>query len=828
MKWLRNLFKWPAAQPAAANKPAISTKPPESRPEIDRVPAPQASDPPQVWAEAICRSQDKEQARDWLMQLKDEAGLAQVAMRARGAETRFAAVQRIATDTVLESVAQASRDKDKRVYRHCADELKRRRQAAAHARRAEEIAGELQRLLAAAPLPNTRLLELNNELAGLPDAGAAGENCQSLMQQALTQLHVESEAQRDLNANHKAAIALAAECRLAAWPWNEALQDWLNRAGNLRQAGKNLPNWLAAKSVAGHLDAVLGEIDTCLAALAQDAACMSQCEQWLAEAEAGAPADADAEAAWMALAKPENSALLAVLDARWQALKPSPPVLVEVVVEAPVEPQRDEPAKPETPAPRKPRVDLDAVRSLLDALEQAIAQGHLIDADAVAKRIKAQLAGNSLHGALESRLHGLQTELETLRGWARWGAQQAREKLIESAKALLVGENEIEALAKSITQLRDEWKRLNTQAAAPRSQWEAFDAALEQAYQPVAAFRAEQATRQAEARGVREGLCDIWEAELAGIDWSQADFKAVEARRAEIIKQWREAPQVGFRDERLLRKRFDMLIDAIDRHLEAARAAEIARRETLIAAAEALQSQDDLRQAMAAAKSLQQTWGQQERVVRLKRSVDQQQWQRFRAACNRVFERLDVQRAEQAAQRQEEQRAHEEAQQARERLERERQEKHRARFELMARKAALVERVESVAAAGSDVAPALSLARQEWDALARLPDALEQVLEQRLALAPRATRSDLDAGLVQREDLLLDLEIRLGLDSPEQYAQLRRQRQLSRLQSRFGAASESPREVEAMLVRCYATAASPNPVCERRLAEVARKLSQQG
>ena len=53
-------------------------------------------------------------------------------------------------------------------------------------------------------------------------------------------------------------------------------------------------------------------------------------------------------------------------------------------------------------APRpQPQVDRDAVRGLLDQLAQAIEQGHLVDADAAAKQIKAALVGNSLHGALE-------------------------------------------------------------------------------------------------------------------------------------------------------------------------------------------------------------------------------------------------------------------------------------------------------------------------------------------------------------------------------------------------------------------------------------------
>ena len=80
-------------------------------------------------------------------------------MQARSAEVRYAAARRIETSAWLEQVANASRDKDKRVYRHCADLLRQRREADTSARRALEITAELDGLLGdrpAAPLASAR------------------------------------------------------------------------------------------------------------------------------------------------------------------------------------------------------------------------------------------------------------------------------------------------------------------------------------------------------------------------------------------------------------------------------------------------------------------------------------------------------------------------------------------------------------------------------------------------------------------------------------------------------------------------------------------------
>lgn len=893
MKWLRNLFKRPTAKPVASIAQPMPAKPAAPAPTA----APRAGDPPAVWVEAICATADKQQALAWLEQLADEVAIAEVAMRARGGETRFAGVRRITDAALLERVAQVSRDKDKRVYRHCADVLKQRRQAEESARSAREISDELRRLLAAAPLSNTRLQELKLALDSLADAGEA---CQALLQQALTQLHAESEAQRDLHLQQKAGAALAAECRHAEWPWSEHLAGWQQRFDQLRQSHAGLPNWLASQTAARGLGDTLATVETRLAQLVEDQARGAACEQFLTALEAQAAPAAEAAAGWAGLARPEDANWCVALEARWQTIKftlqdATPPDVtsplaevesaLEVVSEAVPESELGaqtvmEAATPAKPA-RRPQqtIDQTALRNLLDQLEQAIEAGHLVDADAAAKRIKTALAGNSLHGAPQSRLQELLAQLETLRGWARWGTTQAREKLIDDARELLNGEHAVEALTVAIQALREQWKRLNAHAAAPKAQWESFDALLEQAYLPVAAHRAEQAVRQAEARGAREALCSEWETELAAIDWTRADFKQIEARRTEIIKLWHAAPQVGFRDERLLRKRFDGLIGGIDGQLDAARAAEFERREQLIAAAQALQAQPDLRLAMQQAKTLQQQWSKQGTSVRLKRGDDQKQWQRFRAACNPVFEKLDAQRSEQDAQRQAQQqerqamleafevslaaskdaadadalkraltqfraawgagrtgsrdaddaletRARDLQRQARQRLDRLRQEKHRQRFALLAQKAALAQRVEAAALSGIRLEAVLAEAQQAWAGLPPLPARSEALLGKRFTAATQATEAALTAGRRSRADLLLELEISLGLPSPEQFAAARRERQLGRLQDRFGAAVEvAAEEPEALLVRCYATPASPDAADEQRLAAAAKKLA---
>ncbi|MCK7493410.1 MAG: hypothetical protein MZW92_19960 [Comamonadaceae bacterium] len=204
------------------------------------------------------------------------------------------------------------------------------------------------------------------------------------------------------------------------------------------------------------------------------------------------------------------------------------------------------------------------MRQLLDKLEDDLEQGHLADADAADKRIEQSTHGAALP-ARSGAAPAAARRSRRLRGWARWGTDQVREHLIAEAEAPLAAEPDIEERARAVPALRQEWKRLDAHGPAAKVQWERFDSALSKAYEPVAEHRAQEMARHEAgarrqgavvrrvgslARGHRLGAC-----RLQGV---------VQARRQEILVQWRAAPPAGFRDERQLRKRLDALVAAID------------------------------------------------------------------------------------------------------------------------------------------------------------------------------------------------------------------------------------------------------------------------
>ena len=453
-----------------------------------------------------------------------------------------------------------------------------------------------------------------------------------------------------------------------------------------------------------------------------------------------------------------------------------------------VNPVRRAPAaRKATRRPVPAAVEGEAVRELLDSLALQLQAGQLAEAEETERRIAAIAESSPLPESLLRRLRRERAQLGGMRDWARWGDDQSREQLIRAAQGLLQGERDAENLAAAVTGLREQWKQLDATRHANRKQWERFDATLTQAFRPVLEFRAKRAREEKAAAAAKASLCDQCGAWSVGIDWEKADIRSIAARRHDVGNQWRALPFAGFRAERQLRKRFDGLLKEMDRHIGAARQAEFGRREALIREAEALRDAPQPGNAIKSVTALQARWKDSARNVGLARQEEQALWQRFHAACNAVFAQRDEQRKSREAERaaRENERAAREVERA---------------LQLNERKAQAARRLDAV--------------RSRFEVLAR---------DAALAAA-QASAATLDKGRIERETLLLDLEIALNLPSPASASAARRARQLLRLQERFRPGNAQSTDPQALALRWFATAARSDPGHDARIAAIVEVL----
>ena len=191
-------------------------------------------------------------------------------------------------------------------------------------------------------------------------------------------------------------------------------------------------------------------------------------------------------------------------------------------------------------------------------------------------------------------------------------------------------------MQETLRNLREEWKKIDKQAAPNPGLWKRFDAACNKAHVVVDAWlkeaRAQTAANKAQRLALIEEL-KTWAAEHAqGPDW-----KGVSRQLYQFAQRWRESGHLSEKMFAELQPQWKAAIHAAHEPLEAVQKASLERRNVLIAEAQALGAAATLR--IDAVKSLQQRWQEEAQAVVLDRRLEQKLWDAFRQPIDEAFAR---------------------------------------------------------------------------------------------------------------------------------------------------------------------------------------------
>ena len=418
-----------------------------------------------------------------------------------------------------------------------------------------------------------------------------------------------------------------------------------------------------------------------------------------------------------------------------------------------------------------------------------------------------------------------------------------------------------EGIAQAVRELQARWQKLDKgQGASSKGLWERFRRACDRAYAPAKKHFEELEQRRSEnaekKSAVLEKFAALDERIADGAEWGK-----VLSERGELVKAWFEAGTLPRKNARAMQKRFDTLSAGIDAKLDARRAAERTRRRNLIDQAKAIAERPADGASMAAMIALQKQW--QEGIkgaIRLKAKEDQAIWEEFRAAGSALFGKRDAEKTSRNAERDalvaERRKLIDEVQALaagsdatalkrgidelsarwhamewpeRRPLREWEQKFSNARAAAIARVAAIrgeVENQQRAAAAarlavveraeqalGNGDTPDIEAVRAELQGMLAEGEKLDARVTARLAaleaavkIGPDAWRAQARKTQTERDALLLELEIVLGLPSPPELETERRMRMLKRLaeskNSRSVAplmAPDAPKAVEKLL-----------------------------
>jgi hypothetical protein len=811
-----------------------------------------------------CRAQDPERRHAAIAGIRDEAALVELALGAERADTRSAAAGRVLTAGGLKKLADGAKNKDRgvaRIARQRIDAINERvRQLAA----ADAIIARLE-TLAVDPGPIlTAVVELDRRWQALDMSGDSAR---------LERFHA-------IRPTIQARFDREQEARQARAQFERRLRDWTSALGPALDiaAGPAAPPASESASVQA-LDTetptgadALARLRAELAALRDEAvrrgddaglANLDQAQQRIAQREQERQAIAGAEAL---VVEAEQLAAGASVDSaalllRWQALNRAirTPALTRRFEAAmmTIEQRRIE-------RTRTAKLEVAArwqrLQGLLDLAGQALVAGQFHPAQATAGEIKALMAGaGEPPKAFAQRLDSLVQQLAELERWESFGQQSARQQLCERAEALPLETRNPSQLAAEVRKLRNEWKALDQQhAGLPRSLWQRFDAACEQAYAPAARHFAEQAAQRKQARKQRDAFLDAAAAQVPALLGEPHDWRAIERWLRDTDREWRDGKLGSLEpgDWKKLDARLKTTLAPLRDALSAARDLAKEGRRKLIEEAAALVSRAMERDTPSQLKAIQARWQEQAKAMAILPRDERVLWKQFRSTCDAVFNARDAARKDEDVRKHEFRRVLEDLclqfeqlaletdrdDQTLRRLQRELQEKWnrqpreagpglrdlesrfskaktavdsmvsaRARsreaavWGTLAAKERLCDELDGLVQAGAGVNQAAAepadkqaATQEKWAALPALPAAWEQKI---LARRDAALRALGDAAAASehvkrmareaepRRQVLLALELSLGLDSPAEIQSQRLALQVMQLKDRFKGAT---------------------------------------
>lgn len=772
---------------------------------------------PQTLVRLVHEGKEPEIRLAAIAQLTDEMYLHDIAQHSPVARLRQAAAERIDTPALLEALAQTSRHKDKSVHRIVREKL----ESTARAEKAKTSFREKCEALCQAmeahahaalnPLYAAKAESLRQqwqEIRSSADAALA-ERFDTAFALAWRQVtEVVAQEQRDAD---------AAQAREEMRESVETLEATLNEyRGQDDFDVPALAALLKTQRLRWELATQLQPAPPALAKRHADATQgLSRLEGMLLQWQQDRPV-VEATLAGLETADDEEKALalkmLGEMQSAWREQGLPLPSLLQAL-----------PVPPETATVPVGRAGEKAAKvrlqELMDRVGADMEAGNSRDAARHLRKAQDHAREHHLHDA---RLAGLAERVRELKSWAGFAVRPKKEALIADMQALAGREMDPDDKADAIHVLQEAWRALGVaDPAVEQPLWESFKAAGDKAFEPCRAHFASQRELRQQNLEKRIALCGQLEGYLAAlpasIDWKSHDAILRTARR-----EWQQYRPSDRQKTAAVQERFNTALHALEGLLEAVQKQHEAEKRILIARAQALLGEDDLRNACDQAKQLQQEW---KKTGQAQAKTDQKLWQEFRTACDALFNRRDTefkarQQARDSATRDAEAllSAYEELLKGEARGQDSEAVRIEAAFDMLA-----LPREKSAA-----LGKRLQVLRQRLDQARRdrAAQARETAREARLQDWGRQAAVPGEARTEKAEALLLDLEILLEIPSPEHLQAARRERQMQLLQSRGLRGQDGGSAAKKLLAEFLQTGPLPEdclPGLTQRLRRVLEK-----
>jgi hypothetical protein len=576
--------------------------------ETSAVPTAPAATPEQDAAAAATAGRRDAQTQRAAALNGNEAAAVALILESEFASVRLSAAEHVQSQPALEQVLQAVRNTDRRVAKLMQGRLDAIRYQLAEQQKAQACLDLAHRMLQDEKLTPNQVAELDRQWQVVAAVPALAEPYAT----ARAALAARLEAQVALQRRIIDALAAVRKLPQAGLPADEALQALDRHAADQAEYQQAPEHGALPRHLLSDFAQAVEQTRTTLTVASKPVAASAAASAPAAAGVANAAADPATGDAASAIASGESAAA-GTAAANAVPAKPAK--------------QPKQPKQPPTEVDKK-------FLETMDALEAALEQGQLHAAAEHDKWLRDHKA--RLTPAQNDHLTHVRAELKRLGDWARWGGNVSREELVKAVEDLAGQKMPMSELAKKVGSMRDRWKALDAVSGhAPKSLWERFDAACTSAYAPAAAHFKQLADERHANAAKAEALIAETRALAESVAADGADLKNVAAAGQRLRQMWTRLGTIDRKEKRKLDHTFDKVLAAMLAPLSEQRKVEAAKREELIAEAEALEPSE--RHTLDKLRRLQERWQEQAKSLPLERKVEQALWQRFRAACDAIF-----------------------------------------------------------------------------------------------------------------------------------------------------------------------------------------------
>ncbi len=278
-------------------------------------------------------------------------------------------------------------------------------------------------------------------------------------------------------------------------------------------------------------------------------------------------------------------------------------------------------------------------------LEQSIEQGHLSEAQKLWDKVNnaSNKTAEKARLALQEQLLPYKVRITELQDWKNFATTEKKKELIEKMQHLLDVNQPPPQKAKTIRALQEDWKKLG-HSDDNDSLWAQFNELAHKAFEPCKEYFKERKDKMSANLKERNRICDELEQFIATVSPDALNISDTSKLEAVAQEEWKKYAPVAQNKIKNLQKRFNNILNSLRQLKRKTLQHNADRKLEFIKRAEKLLELDDFKEAINAAKGLQNEW---KTIGPSPYKEDRNHWNTFRQACDKLFSKRDEQIKEQ-------------------------------------------------------------------------------------------------------------------------------------------------------------------------------------